>query len=86
MSRRPTVNVEDGVAVIDGKRISIRNVRIDRAIDSGAQGSVLEGTEIALDRRAAVKIWYRLGEQVREGAIGEVRKLASVSLCLKNLV
>jgi serine/threonine protein kinase len=79
MNKRPTVEVQDATAVIDGKRIPIRGIRIDRAIDSGAHGSVFEGTEIALDRRVAVKIWYRLGEQVRQGAIGEVRKLASVS-------
>ncbi|HEX8482470.1 MAG TPA: protein kinase [Allosphingosinicella sp.] len=79
MNKRPTISVDNGVAIIDGKSIPLRNIVIDRPIESGAHGSVFAATETVLGRTVAVKVWYRVGEQVRDGAIGEVRKLASIA-------
>jgi serine/threonine protein kinase len=79
LNKRPDVSVNNGVAIIGGKPIDLRNIRIDKPIASGAHGSVFEGTEITLDRKVAVKIWYKTGEKVRDGAIGEARKLASIT-------
>lgn len=78
MNKKPNVSVSNGIASIDGQRIALRDIYITKVIDSGAHGTVFEGTEKALDRKVAVKVWYRKGGKVRAGAIGEVRKLASV--------
>lgn len=79
MNKRPKVSVNNGVAIIDDHPISLQNITIDNPIDSGAHGTVFEGTETELGRKVAVKVWYRAGETVREGAIGEVRKLAALT-------
>ena len=44
---------------IDDQPISLRDISISRVIDSGAHGTVFEGTEAALERKVAVKVWYR---------------------------
>lgn len=76
--KKPELKALDGVAFIDGKAINLEKIRIDNPIASGAHGSVFEGFDTGLERTVAVKIWYKTGEKVREGAIGEVRKLASL--------
>lgn len=78
LKNRPSVEIRNGEAIIDGRPIALRGLTIDRIIDSGAHGTVFEGTETALERKVAVKVWYKVGDKVREGAIGEVRKLASI--------
>jgi serine/threonine protein kinase len=78
VNRRPDIAIDGGVAVIDGQPLPLNKIYMNRTIDSGAHGSVFEATEIELERTVAVKIWYRQGEHVRAGAIGEVRKLAAV--------
>lgn len=78
VKRRPDIGIDGGVAVIDGQPLPLNKIHMDRTIDSGAHGSVFEATETELERTVAVKIWYRQGEHVRAGAIGEVRKLAAV--------
>ena len=78
VQQRPSVHVHNGVAVIDHRPIPLRNITVHKPIASGAHGSVFEGIETGLGRKVAVKLWYRAGEKVREGAIGEVRKLASL--------
>jgi serine/threonine protein kinase len=78
VNRRPDIAIDGGVAVIDGQPLPLNKIHMNRTIDSGAHGSVFEATETELERTVAVKIWYRQGEHVRAGAIGEVRKLAKV--------
>lgn len=79
MSGKPEVSIDAGTAVIDGRAVPLPKIEMLRMIDSGAHGSVFEARDTSLDRPVAVKIWYRTGEKVSDGAIGEVRKLASLS-------
>jgi len=78
MSGKPEVSIDAGTAVIDGRAVPLPKIKMLRMIDSGAHGSVFEARDTSLDRLVAVKIWYRTGEKVSDGAIGEVRKLASL--------
>lgn len=79
MNQKPKVSVSDGAAVIDNKVIKLRNILLEKPIDSGAHGSVFAGIETSLERKIAAKIWYKVGDKIRDGAIGEVRKLAALT-------
>nr|WP_242487364.1 protein kinase [Pseudomonas sp. TH15] len=55
------------------------NIKILRSIASGAHGTVFEGVDLDIDRHIAVKVWYKSGEAVREGAMREVQRLAAMT-------
>lgn len=57
----------------------MQNLEILTNIASGAHGTVFEALDTDLDRKVAVKIWYKMGDQVRQGAIKEVRRLAAIT-------
>ncbi|MCV4341116.1 protein kinase domain-containing protein [Pseudomonas capsici] len=54
-------------------------MKILRSIASGAHGTVFEGIDLDIDRHIAVKIWYKSGKKVSEGAMREVRRLAAMA-------
>jgi len=68
-------------ARIDGILVSIPNIRLVKALESGANGIVFEALDTMLKRRVAVKIWLpKPGDsrdKFRQGA-AEARKIAQL--------
>jgi serine/threonine protein kinase len=71
----------DGIPSIDGRRIPVRDIFIEKVIGSGANGIVFRGRHTILDRPMAVKFWLTLRptdlrDKFRQG-MAEAKKAAA---------